>query len=43
MDKMYELNCFENVMCKILKNGKIPSHIGFIMDGNRRYAKKQKK
>jgi ditrans,polycis-polyprenyl diphosphate synthase len=36
------LNCLEKTICSILKAGELPSHIGFIMDGNRRYAKKLK-
>src|SRR5438105_3760706 len=31
-----------NFLIRILRNGPIPKHIGFIMDGNRRFAKKMK-
>lgn len=34
-----KLGFIESTLCKILKYGRIPKHIGFIMDGNRRYAK----
>lgn len=36
-------NCvsFFQLFCiKIVKTGRVPQHIAFIMDGNRRYAKK---
>ncbi|XP_050362929.1 dehydrodolichyl diphosphate synthase complex subunit DHDDS [Nymphalis io] len=36
-------NCisFFQLFCiKVIKNGRIPQHLAFIMDGNRRYAKK---
>lgn len=39
---MESLNCLEKTICKILKAGEIPRHMGFIMDGNRRHAKKNK-
>jgi ditrans,polycis-polyprenyl diphosphate synthase len=39
---MESLNCIEKIICKILKAGAVPNHIGFIMDGNRRYAKNRK-
>ncbi|CAH0397344.1 unnamed protein product [Chilo suppressalis] len=31
---------FQLFCIKIIKTGRIPQHIAFIMDGNRRYAKK---
>jgi hypothetical protein len=31
---------FHEFLIKILRYGKIPRHIGFIMDGNRRFARK---
>jgi len=32
---------YERVFLKILRQGKIPNHMAFIMDGNRRFAKKK--
>ncbi|KYR02642.1 Dehydrodolichyl diphosphate synthase [Tieghemostelium lacteum] len=29
-----------NILCSLLQNGAIPKHIGIIMDGNRRYARR---
>ncbi|KAF2074986.1 hypothetical protein CYY_003725 [Polysphondylium violaceum] len=37
-DWVYEKNF--NFLCSIIKNGPVPQHIGVIMDGNRRFAKK---
>ncbi|XP_075227828.1 dehydrodolichyl diphosphate synthase subunit [Lycorma delicatula] len=34
------LNWFQRCCIKLLKCGPIPKHVAFIMDGNRRYAKK---
>lgn len=37
-------NCvsFFQLFCiKVVKSGRIPQHIAFIMDGNRRFAKKK--
>lgn len=37
-------NCvsfFELFCIKVIKTGRIPKHVAFIMDGNRRYAKKK--
>ena len=31
----------QKLIVKILKCGIIPNHVAFILDGNRRYAKKQ--
>ncbi|XP_069478959.1 dehydrodolichyl diphosphate synthase complex subunit DHDDS isoform X2 [Ambystoma mexicanum] len=36
-----ELNVFERLCASIIKAGPMPKHVAFIMDGNRRYAKKQ--
>lgn len=36
-------NCvsfFELFCIKVIKTGRVPQHVAFIMDGNRRYAKK---
>lgn len=37
------LNLFQSLALKIIKTGHVPKHVAFIMDGNRRYAEKQKK
>ncbi|KAM7536684.1 hypothetical protein Aperf_G00000088827 [Anoplocephala perfoliata] len=34
----YKYSCFQNLALNVLKQGEIPSHVAFIMDGNRRYA-----
>lgn len=31
---------FQLFCIKVVKTGRVPQHIAFIMDGNRRYAKK---
>ena len=36
------LSFFQRLAVKIIKTGRIPKHIAFIMDGNRRYAKKER-
>lgn len=35
------LTWFQSLVLKILKTGKVPKHVAIIMDGNRRYAKRQ--
>lgn len=35
-----ELNCFQRIAMDFVKLGPIPKHVGFIMDGNRRFARK---
>ncbi|KAG5327916.1 DHDDS synthase, partial [Acromyrmex charruanus] len=35
------LNWFQFLVLKVIKISKVPKHVAFIMDGNRRYAKKQ--
>ncbi|XP_036141291.1 dehydrodolichyl diphosphate synthase complex subunit DHDDS-like [Monomorium pharaonis] len=36
------LNWIRSLVLRFIKTGAIPTHIAFIMDGNRRYAKKRK-
>ena len=36
----YLSNQVNEFLIKILRHGPIPQHIGFIMDGNRRFARK---
>jgi undecaprenyl diphosphate synthase len=36
-----KLSIFERFLCAILEQGAIPRHIAFIMDGNRRFAKRR--
>jgi ditrans,polycis-polyprenyl diphosphate synthase len=33
----------EKLAIRVLRQGKIPRHVAFIMDGNRRFAKNEKK
>lgn len=33
-----KIRFYERMIIAVLKKGHIPRHIGFIMDGNRRYA-----
>lgn len=35
------LNFFQLLAVKIVKSGRVPRHVAFIMDGNRRYASKK--
>ena len=35
-----KLTWYENVCMNVLKTGQVPRHVAFIMDGNRRYAKR---
>ena len=35
-----ERTWFQKLCMNILRQGPLPKHIGFIMDGNRRYAQK---
>lgn len=41
MEKIY--NWIKNKMIRVLKQGNIPKHLAFIMDGNRRWAKSKGK
>ena len=36
------LNCIQKLALNVLKAGKVPKHVAIIMDGNRRYANKNK-
>lgn len=35
-----ETSWWQRFMCNVLKAGPIPHHVAFILDGNRRYARK---
>jgi len=35
-----EVKFYEKLLLRLIMQGQIPKHIAFIMDGNRRYAKK---
>jgi len=39
-EQPYEYNWWESLCIKLLRVGSIPKHVAFIMDGNRRYAKR---
>lgn len=39
--KDYDYNFIEKFAVNVMRQGPIPSHVGFIMDGNRRYAKQK--
>ena len=41
LTKEYSLNWFQLLALKIIRTGHMPKHVALIMDGNRRYAKKQ--
>lgn len=34
-----KLTWFEKIFCRVMAQGRLPKHIAFIMDGNRRFAK----
>ena len=36
----YKYSWWESLCIKLLRCGEVPKHVAFIMDGNRRYAKK---
>jgi len=38
----YKFSIWERLFSNILRSGKIPEHVAFIMDGNRRFAKNNK-
>lgn len=38
-----KLGFLERLLCRVLAQGRVPKHIAFIMDGNRRHAKSLKK
>ncbi len=39
-EERYSYSWLESICLRILKCGNIPRHVAFIMDGNRRYAKR---
>lgn len=40
--KPYKPSWLEDMACSVLKCGRVPKHVAFIMDGNRRFANKAK-
>ena len=40
---LVSMNYFERTVISILSSGPVPGHIGFVMDGNRRYARRHQK
>lgn len=38
--KENNLNVFQRFCVNVIKEGPVPKHVGFIMDGNRRFARK---
>lgn len=41
VNQEYKYSCFQKLAMSVLKQGVIPSHVSFIMDGNRRHATAQ--
>ncbi|EUB55752.1 Dehydrodolichyl diphosphate synthase [Echinococcus granulosus] len=41
INQEYKYSCFQKLAMSVLKQGVIPSHVSFIMDGNRRHATAQ--
>ena len=39
-EEPYQYSTFESLCVRLLRCGSIPKHVAFIMDGNRRYAKR---
>lgn len=41
INQEYKYSCFQKLALNVLKQGTIPEHVAFIMDGNRRHAVSQ--